>query len=104
MKTTVGNLKAMVAQVIAETRGHLNPQEVLTTYEDLYINSVRNNRAGDHAMGPAGVVPLETLASMLGASPEQLAAVMHKAGLIVDRDGNVVERGNTPPPMKAVKG
>jgi len=89
MRTTIGNIKKMVATVV-EARGRLTPQEVLTTYEDLYVS---NN----------GQVSLEALASFLQSHPEDLKAMMPKAGLIVDRNGNVVERGMTPAPMKAVK-
>ena len=87
---------------LTEGRGRISPQEVLTTYEDLFLNSRRSNRKGEPQMEP-GVVPLEALASFLGATPEELKPVLMKAGLIVDRQGNVVERGMTPPPMKAIK-
>lgn len=85
MKTTIGKLKRMVATAINETRGRVSPQEVLQTYEDLYINN-------------QGVVPLEQLASFIGADPDQVfMAAMQKAGLLTDKQGNVVERGHTPP-------
>jgi hypothetical protein len=101
MKTTVGNLKKLVGTVITEDRGRISPQEVMTTYEDLFLNSRRSNRKGEPKMQP-GVVTVEELASFLGATPQELAPVIAKAGLIVDRDGNVIERGRTmpPPPMR----
>jgi hypothetical protein len=104
MKTSVRTLKQLVNNVIAETRGRLSPQEVLTTYEDLYLNSRRSNRAGEPQMEP-GVVSIESLASFMGATPEELAPVLAKAGLIVDKSGNVSERGMTPypPTFRAVR-
>jgi len=104
MKTTIGSVKKMVASVMGEARGRISPQEVLTTYEDLYLNSRRSNRAGEPKMEP-GVVSIESLASFLGATPQELAPVLAKAGLIVDKNGNVSERGMTPypPTLKAVR-
>jgi len=92
---------------LTETRGRISPQEVLTTYEDLYLNSHRNRRKGDNpgATTP-GVVTVDELASWIGVEPEALMQVLPKAGLIVDKNGNVVERGMTPASgtLHAVKG
>lgn len=90
--------------VVEEGAHHLTAQEILTTYEDLYLNSLRNRRKADQPAGPPGKVSLEELASWLGVTPEAVKAIMHKAGLLVDREGNVVERGQTPMPFPAVKG
>lgn len=97
MKTTIGALKKLVCNVVTEARGRLSPQEVLTTYEDLYLNSHHSNRKGEPGMTP-GVVTAEELASWLGVEPAALAQVLPKAGLIIDKNGNVVERGMTPAP------
>jgi hypothetical protein len=84
MKTTIGNLKKMVAAAINEARGHVSPQEVLQTYQDIYLSN-------------QGQVPLAQLASFVGANPDQVfMAALRKAGLLVDKKGNVVERGMTP--------
>ena len=91
MKTTIGTLKKMVASAINEARGKVSPQEVLQTYQDIYLSN-------------EGQVPLVQLASFVGAEPDQIfMAALRKAGLVVDKKGNVVERGHTPPPMKAVR-
>lgn len=104
MKTTIGALKRLVSTV-TEARGRISAQEVLTTYEDLFLNSRRSNRTGEPKMEP-GVVSVETLASFIGATPEELMPVLAKAGLIVDKNGNVSERGMMtpyPPTLKAVR-
>lgn len=103
MRTTVGQLKRIVTQVLAETRGRVTPQEVITTFEDLYMNSMRSNRKGDAAHQEPGKVSVEELASWIGTTPEQLIPVLRPAGLVIDRQGNVSPQGLTPKPMRAVK-
>ena len=102
MKTTIGKLKQLVSQVMTEARGRVSPQEVMTTFEDLYVNSTRGGRKGDNAHQQPGVVTVEELASWIGVTPEQLAPVVAAAGLIIDKNGHVSPRGLTPKPMRAV--
>jgi hypothetical protein len=86
-----------------EARGRVSPQEVMTTFEDLYMNSMQSGRKGDRSFQEPGKVSVEELASWIGVTPEQLMPVLRPAGLIVDRQGNVSPQGLTPSPMKAVK-
>ncbi len=102
---TGGPVAAREEGVVREGRFGLSPQEVLTTWEDLYVDSLRQRRKTDDPAGPAGVVSLESLASWLAVPPEAVKNVLHKAGLLLDKSGNVVSRGHTPAPgtIKAVK-
>lgn len=97
MKTTIGRIR----QLVNEQVRRVTPQEVLATWEDLYMNSMRNKRKGDIPGMVPGKVTLPELASWLQTTEYAIRDVLHKTGLIVDKDGNVVERGlSTPPPRK----
>ncbi len=75
-------------------------QEVLTVWEDLFMNSMRNKRKGDIKGLTPGKVTLPELASWLQTTEYAVRDVLHKAGLIVDKEGNVVERGLSTPPSR----
>lgn len=82
-------------------RARVSPQEVLATWEQLYVSSLQNRRSGDpHGVEP-GKVSFEELVSWLQASEDAVMAALPKVGLVVDKDGDVVERGlSVPPPAK----
>ena len=88
---------------IRESRYEVTPQEVLTTWEDLQLSSMQNRRKGDPNGITPGVVSLEELCSWLSAPEAHIRRALPKVGLLVDRNGNVVERGLTPKPFPAIK-
>jgi hypothetical protein len=88
---------------LQESREHVSPQEVLTTWEDLRLNSLRNKRKTDIKGIESGVVTVEELASWLNVAETGVRMAMTKVGLIEDPRGNVVSRGMTPMPFKAAK-
>ena len=63
-------------RTIGETRWRVNPEEVITTWEDLYAEQ--------------GVVSLEELASWLGTTPDVVTAALPE-WLYVDDNGDVIE-------------
>lgn len=72
--------------VIRERRNAVTKTEVEQTWEDLRLE--------------LGQVSLEDLASWLGAPPEDVKKVLHQTHLIVDKNGDVVERGISTPPQQ----
>lgn len=85
-------------------RTRLSPQEVMTTWEDLQVSSHQNRRTTDPKGGLPGEVSFEELVSWLGAPEGAVKAAMVSAGLIIDKRGNVVERGiSTTGEFKAVR-
>ncbi len=91
MKTTVGHIRKLVKEHVGRSR--VSPQEVLATWEELYVNSLQNRRSGDMPGIEPGKVSFEELVSWLQASNTAVEDVLSRVGLIIDRDGNVVERG-----------
>ncbi len=96
MKTTIGHIRKLIAEQTGRSR--VAPQEVLTTWEELYVNSLQNRRSGDMQGIEPGKVSFEELVSWLQASDEAVKVVLSKVGLIIDKGGNVVERGLSVPP------
>lgn len=83
----------MMSEHLNEARGQLSSREVLTTWEDLYVNSRQNRRKHDIQGLTPGVVTFDELVSWLGSSEQAVKQAMIKAGLLIDKNGNVVERG-----------
>lgn len=99
MKARVGQIRRFISEALSNTaRERVSPSEVLATWEDLYVNSTKNRRKGDIEGLVPGHVSLEELASWLGVGEDVVKRFLHGAGLIVDKHGNVVERGITVPP------
>lgn len=70
--------------------GVVTPVSVERAWEDLFLAS--------------GSVTIDAIATKLGASPESVSAALRKTSwLVVNRDGQVTERGMTPKPFAAVK-
>ena len=85
--------------LVRETRDRVSPDEVMTTWEDLYVNSLHSRRKSDQHGGEPGRVSLEVLTSWLGTTEDAVLDALAQTSLVVDRHGNVVERGiSTPPP------
>lgn len=98
MKTTVGALRKLIREM---SDRDVSPSEVLATWEDLYVNSLRNKRKGDVQGVTPGEVSLEELMSWLQSSNEPaVRRAIVKAGLVVDKANAVVQRGMSVPPPK----
>jgi len=93
MRTTVKHLRSLIHESIDIERVP-SPDEVRTTWEDLYVSSLRNKRKTDPKGVTPGKVSFDELVSWLGASEHAIGLALDKAGLVVDRDGNVVDRFN----------
>ena len=89
--------------LVRETREMVRAHEVLTTWEDLYIDSLRNKRKGDPQNVSPGTVTFDDLVSWLGTTEDAVRKVLPATGLVVDQHGNVVERGQTPKPFPAAR-
>jgi hypothetical protein len=99
MRLTVRQLKRLVA----EARDHVGLDELMTTWEDLYLNSVQNRRQGDIPGLTPGAVSLDELVSWLNASEEAVRKAISRSPLVVDKSGNVIEKGISTPPPGTIK-
>lgn len=101
MRSSIKRLRSLIKEALSEARTHVSAEEVLASWEDLYMNSLQNNRKGDIEGLEPGVVSLEELSSWLGAPESVVAAALQRSGLMLDpRTQNVVERGLSVPPSK----
>lgn len=95
MKTTIGVIRKLIREM---SDREVSPPEVLATWEDLYVNSLRNKRKGDVRGVTPGEVSLEELMSWLQSNNEPaVRRAIVKAGLVVDKDNSVVQRGMSVP-------
>ncbi len=72
--------------------------------ESTGVTSVSVERAWEDLFLASGSVTVDQLAAKLGASAESVSGALRKTSwLVVNRDGQVIERGMTPKPFAAVK-